>query len=150
MHDERLFCVCNIPLCFISLTGASSSFCTITSQFFLHKSSKRLSPYLLKFQSGIENWWQVQNFVNVIIVHMFNFSLNYWKKKKWFVFLSIDRLHLFWALYLGLSCPPSCLGRTVLWQESPLFSHLLEDLWYCLEPEWLEDVPGIHHDTRTL
>lgn len=39
--------------------GASSSFCTITSQFFLHKSSKRLSPYLLKFQSGIENWWQV-------------------------------------------------------------------------------------------
>uniref|UniRef100_K1PMH0 Uncharacterized protein n=1 Tax=Magallana gigas TaxID=29159 RepID=K1PMH0_MAGGI len=39
--------------------GASSSFCTITSQFFLHKSSKRLSPYLLKFQSGIDNWWQV-------------------------------------------------------------------------------------------
>lgn len=82
MHNERLLCVCNIPLWFISLTGASSSFCTITSQFFLHKSSKRLSPYLLKFQSGIENWWQVQNFVNVFIVHMFNFSLNYWKKKK--------------------------------------------------------------------
>ncbi|XP_062579405.1 thiosulfate transporter TsuA-like [Saccostrea cucullata] len=39
--------------------GASSSFCTITSQVFLHKSSKRLSPYLLKFQTGFSNWWQV-------------------------------------------------------------------------------------------
>ncbi|XP_048734138.2 uncharacterized protein LOC125650156 [Ostrea edulis] len=39
--------------------GASSSFCTITSQFFLHKSTKRLSPYLLKFQTGFPNWWQV-------------------------------------------------------------------------------------------
>ncbi|XP_022331473.2 uncharacterized protein LOC111129400 [Crassostrea virginica] len=39
--------------------GASSSFCTITSQVFLHKSTKRLSPYLLKYQSGFQNWWQV-------------------------------------------------------------------------------------------
>lgn len=73
---------------------------------------------------------------------MFSFCLNYWNEK-WFVFNFIDRLHLFWALFLGLSCPPSCLGRTVLWQASPLFSRLLEELWYCLEPGWQEDVPGI-------
>lgn len=139
-----MFCLCNIPLWFISFTGASSSFCTITSQFFLHKSSKRLSPYLLKFQSGLENWWQVEKLwtLYAIKVHMFIFFLNHCKEK-WFVFNSIDRLHLFWALFSGLSCPPSCLGRTVLWQASPLFSRLLEELWSCLEPGWQEDVPGI-------
>ncbi|XP_033110448.1 UPF0394 inner membrane protein YeeE-like [Anneissia japonica] len=39
--------------------GGSSSYCTMVSQAFSHDGLSRWSPYLAKFSSGMDNWWQV-------------------------------------------------------------------------------------------
>ncbi|XP_014663822.1 PREDICTED: uncharacterized protein LOC106806410 [Priapulus caudatus] len=39
--------------------GASTSYCTVTSQLLCCKPLQKLSPYLTKTRSGMVNWWQV-------------------------------------------------------------------------------------------
>lgn len=50
-----------VPLILIvgGLLGASSSYCTVTAQVLVTDKMKQKVPYLVKFKSGLSNWWQV-------------------------------------------------------------------------------------------
>lgn len=39
--------------------GGSSGYCTLVSQLFTKETLKNISPYLLSYKYGLDNWWQV-------------------------------------------------------------------------------------------